>query len=471
MPFFNDIYLLLGMRFFVCLLLLTFATIAVSQQKGATDFEFLKTHIQKAYAGYPSGVKSDAFVKYAETLSRQSFTDTFAVLSKLTGYFNDLHLVLYDYKAPRQTDSNQCKQNERMVRQYFSGNRRSMDKREGYWVSDYGNCIMALMKTSANPLVYKGFLAETSTRALPGYCVLTLTGQSDGTFLTDYFEEGLGYRIFLKSRFRSDGALMVNAYGKWKKLNAYKPGLLKQYQPFDYEPAFTRLDSNTLLLKMADFGGYNVKKYDSILDNNKAIIEKANTLIVDVRNNMGGSVRNYTPWLKYICNKDILRASAEQLCSDMLINDLQEDTAYYRKKGDTVRYGRRLKSLRFMEENRGRFVPAAGDTFRCSGEKGPLNIAVLTNHATLSAGELLVLDFKQSGRVKVFGEPTGGAVDRLDAFQKDLPSGRYRLFIATSRRVLRKGEKHYDNTGILPDVPIPSSVQDWVAFVKAYYEK
>ncbi len=98
-------------------------------------------------------------------------------------------------------------------------------------------------------------------------------------------------------------------------------------------------------------------------------------------------------------------------------------------------------------------------------------MALLINYACQSAAEMMILECKQSKKVTLFGEHTMGAVDGLSYFPIGLPSGKYKLLMATGRRIIPPGGGPIDGVGIYPDVSINDNVADWIAFVKAYYEK
>ncbi len=453
------------------LLLFNGFTVSLAQQENKSDVSFLVKTIRSAYAGYRDKVEGRKFKQLVSHVKKNLATDTFAFLSKITLYFKDLHLILYDRNIGNKVDRDQCRQDSTAVVDYLDNPQLGKGHEEGYWISDLGNCIMGLQKVSSNPLVYKGFLVETKTKAPPGYCILTMTADDGGCFITDYREEGLAYRVFLRAKFRDSATLLVNSYGKWHKLASYQKGMLATSEPFTYKTELKTLDSNTILLKMPDFGAYNIKKVDSMVNANSAAFARSEHLIVDIRNNMGGSINNYMPLLPFLCDKDIVHPAASQLSSEELIRDMQEDLNYYRRKNNLIKVRAQQTMIEKMEANRNEFIYFDSDVFHCKPGRHRLKrVSVLVNNACLSAAELMLLDFRQSSIVKIFGENTGGAVDYLDALMLSLPSEKYVLLVATTKRVLTPEQGKFDDTGIMPDVWIPDTVSDWVQFVKDYYE-
>jgi Peptidase family S41 len=449
-----------------------FKLCGLSQKNLTPDIEFFAAKIKTVYAGYKEKVAGNQFDDLVSKVKKSNLKDTFKLLSKLTSFFNDLHLVLYDFNIAKKIDTGKCKIEKENILKYFESNRGQKDKYEGFWLSEFGNCIIGLKKISNFPVTYNGYIIETKTKLIPGFIILKLVNEKGKYFNTDYTEEGLGYRIFLKSKFKDSNTLLVNSYGKWKKIENYKSGYLNSETRFSFTPKLTVIDTNNILLKMADFGAYNIKIYDSIIKANDTVISRTQTLIIDIRNNTGGTINNYLPLLKYIYTNPILHSGGYKLCSDYLITDLKKDIEKYYSKGDTVKAKKAEKKLISMVAKRGTFLLVPADTLSSDLpiKPYPKNVAIITNNNCVSAAELMLLDFKQSKKVKVFGEITGGALDNLDALEIELPDTKYSLFIATTKRLLTPSQPKYDNIGIKPDIEISDRILNWVDFVKKYYE-
>lgn len=463
-------------KIYIAYLLIFFSCLpSFAQDSQSADFNFLVSKIKKDYPGYRDREKNNRykFNKFLLELGKYKTKDTFALLSKVTNFFNDLHLVLYDYNITKYIDSAQCEKDRRAILFYLNHKVEKKDDYEGFWLSDYGNCIIGLKKVKTSPLTYKGYIIETKTKAPIGYCVFKLVKEKNGDYYTDYKEEGLGYRIFLKSRFKNNNLLYLNSYGKWSKITGYKSKYLDSCKTFNYDISFSQLDKKIVLLTMPDFGGYNVKIVDSLIKTNDSIISNANLLILDIRNNMGGTIRNYLPLVPFVFTGTMTRPDGYQLCSEDAIADLEDDIKKLESRVfDTLKASIYLQRRNLMVANKGKFLFAKGEiiTNNLKRMKFPTDVAIIVNNNCLSAAELMLLDFKQSKKVKVFGERTGGAVDYLDAIQIKLPKSGNVLFIATSKRVINSHQPKYDNIGIEPDVFIPESTQNWIEFVKRQYE-
>lgn len=439
-----------------------------------SDIDFIAHTIKDTYAGYRDKVKGNEFDALIKRVKRSRSKDTFAVLSKITTYFKDHHVFMYDDGvSKRKIDTLQCKKDSQMIQHYFA-NTKPKDKYEGYWLSEYDNCVVAFKKVKSNPLTYHGYVMESKAKVIPGYCSIKMVRQKDGTFYTDYTGENLGFRAFLHAKFKNHNILWINSFGgKWYRVVNYKPNILLNKTTFSRKPNLISLDSNTMVLKMHDFSGYNVSRFDSIIKANESSIKKLNTLIVDIRNNTGGYISNYLPLLPYVYTNPIVHVGGYTLVSNNLLKQYDNKIKGYEAKGDTTNAKIYIDYRDTFATQKGQFYYIAGDTLANNLPvlSYPKNIAIVINNNCLSAAELMLLNLKQSNKVTLFGERTGGAVDYLNAMSFRLPYSGYYLSIASVKRALSDGAPSYDGKGIPPDVEIPDEVSDWIAFVKKYYDE
>jgi hypothetical protein len=439
------------------------------------DFDFLAFTIKDTYAGYRDKVKGNEFDALVHRIKHSSNKDTFALLSQMTNFFHDRHVLLTDDDIGKQkVDTVQCKKDSLRLVKYFSS-RKAKEQYEGYWLSEFDYCVIALKKVRSNPATYYGYIVETKMKAMPGYCILKMILQKDGTYYTDYTDENLAYRVFLYTKFKNESVLWGGAYGtRWRRVVNYKPGLLKKLTTFSYKPTLEKLDAKTVLLRMHDFGAYNIKQYDSIIKANKVLLDSTTTLIIDIRNNPGGYIKNYLPLLPYIYTGPIVRAGGYTIISNNYLKQHEEKIQRFLANGDTVSANNFIAYRdTFLVHRKGQSYYYNDDTLA----KGltilakPKNVAVITNNICASAAEMMLLHFRQSSKVKIFGEPTSGTVDYLSAMGFTLPKSKYSLTIPSAKRRIRENEPSYDATGIPPDIEIGDNVPDWIDFVKKYYHE
>jgi hypothetical protein len=221
---------------------------------------------------------------------------------------------------------------------------------------------------------------------------------------------------------------------------------------------------------MPDFGAYMVAVYDSLIKANAALLSRSRTWIIDVRDNPGGTIRCFLPLFPYVCTEPMRDADSYQLCSEALIEDTRSRWQRYKKMGDTARSARALRLIDTLERSKGSFRLEDGWIFPCDPLPNQVrHVALLVNHGSRSAAELLMLYLRQSKKARIFGENSGGAIDYLDEIAYWLPHTHFQFWIATVKRKITSDQPLYDKNGMPPDIRIGEDVTDWPAWVRAYY--
>lgn len=233
-----------------------------------------------------------------------------------------------------------------------------------------------------------------------------------------------------------------------------------------------QINDRTYLFKISGCTTKDYQIIDSIVKADAAKIKSATNLIVDISNNLGSSSSVVWPIFPFIFTNPIAKHvtsfySTEDNIQEW-INSIEEyklrpnyDTQYVKYMNEWIAY---------WQENSNIFTTNHADTFRYDSIYAkPKNVGLIINYACQSASELIILMFKQSKKVTVFGERTMGAIDYLDFYPLNTPSKKYSLYVASTKRVIPPGGKKYDGVGIYPDVTIPDYVADWQQFVVDNY--
>ena len=136
---------------------------------------------------------------------------------------------------------------------------------------------------------------------------------------------------------------------------------------------------------------------------------------------------------------------------------------------------RELERLnRIMRANLGKYVNPDARPFDIARRDAvlpfPKRVAVLIDGAG-STGEQFLLLARQSRKVTLFGQRnSAGVLDFANVVSMPSPSGRHSLQWATSRS-LRLPEDPVDPDGIPPDIRIPDSVMNPVAYAADWLER
>jgi hypothetical protein len=453
----------------ICLLLL----ISISSFGQKNDIDFLIEKIKADYPGYAAKTNNINFKQFVTKTISENKSDTFRIMGIIVDFFKDRHLDLIRLKEPIQKDSSLCKETSIRIKQYFN-NKVKKKRYEGYWLNDYNNCVMALKRVGPNKFI--GYVSESrdSNLLFPGMVAYEFDSIAPNTFLTKFTSDYSGAMFYIRSAFKNDSVLITGANGKWKKMNAYRPRMINNLPIVSDKASAQLLDSNNFLITIPISTSSNAEIVDSLVKANYQLISRTKNLIIDIRQNMGGTVKAYLPLLPFIYSKPIVKINVAMYCSKDGIQRVKENIAAYIQKGNVdSSFLKDWEALVKMEEDSiGKFISVPADTLRYDSVMPyPQHVGIIINYANQSAAEMMLLDCMQSSKVTLFGEHTMGAVDYLDYYPIDLPSKKYQLKIASTKRIIPPGESNLDYKGIYPDIQISDAEKNWVDFVKAYYEK
>jgi C-terminal processing protease CtpA/Prc len=227
------------------------------------------------------------------------------------------------------------------------------------------------------------------------------------------------------------------------------------------------VSEKTVLLCLSSFEHNYVERIKKLLTDNRKAIESSENLIIDVRNNLGGTYDAYVDLLPYIHTNNVRGLGMEFLVTQTLIDGIE---GWY---DDEEGKNRAKEWISIFKKKMGEFVNTDStdyyvDTIKLA-EHSPKQVVILVNRRTASSGEAFVFDAKQSKKVKILGTPTYGALDYGSASFFDFGCKNYKLMMPTWRS-MRLPDYPIDNIGIQPDIYLDKSVKDWVQFAVDYLE-
>jgi Peptidase family S41 len=233
--------------------------------------------------------------------------------------------------------------------------------------------------------------------------------------------------------------------------------------------------ANTLVLRIPSFNG-NLQGYiDSVLTANHEKIISTKNLVIDVRNNGGGSDGSYQEIIKYLYTNPI-RIVGVQMLSTPLNNKRMESYLDYPDITDEDRdwVNGQLKKLndnlgKFVDQNEEKvFIQTLDSVYAY-----PQNVAILINENDASTTEQFLLAAKQSTKVKLFGTTTAGMLDISNMNFVKSPCGTIEMGYCLSKSY-RIPHMAIDGMGLQPDYYLDESIPDyeWVEYAeKTFSEK
>ncbi len=454
-------------------LFLSFSKFSIAQNTkiNIQDFHFIEEKIRKNYPAYKE--KYNDRYKNMLTIVKQNILQeadsvaTFQELIKPVMFFKDLHMRLQSTK-PIYFYSIFC---EKKMKEINGKIKNSKSKYEGYWLSDYNDHIIYLQSSQKRKDSYlEAVVIESANKSVKrGSIKFYITrNKIDKYNITNYISSK-GIMAGVYSYFPATDTLITGLQSRWSRIKDYYPGYLSKYIPIEDQVELKLLDTNTIAIKIprSDFSAKSM--VDSLVKVNKALIEKTPNLIIDVRNNTGGSWGVYGSLFPYIFTNPIITGEQFRYCADDFIEKQRERVEQESRDSSQIEsYVSDKEFLDSMIKYRGSFIYLKPDTIMFDSIKMfPRKVIILTNYRCISATEMFIKMCQQSKKVIIAGERTWGAIDNVGVITFDSPTGNYKLLIPRTKNFYGKTPP-LDFMGINPDINIPPQESDGYHFINNY---
>lgn len=233
-------------------------------------------------------------------------------------------------------------------------------------------------------------------------------------------------------------------------------------------PLFKKLDDKTVVFRIPSFSHSEKKIIDSIINVNQDIILSTENMIIDLRNNGGGSDASFQRLLPIIYTNPIREVGVHFLSTPLNNKRMEEFTTDPDFSEEDRIWAK--KALEKLNNNIGEFVDieetdvtiARFDTVY----KYPKNVGIIINEGNGSTTEQFLLAAKQSKKVKLFGTTTFGVLDISNMNFITSPCNDFRLGYCLSKSK-RIPDFSIDDKGIQPDFYIDKTIPKytWINFV------
>ena len=234
--------------------------------------------------------------------------------------------------------------------------------------------------------------------------------------------------------------------------------------PDQHTPRYRSLSSRTALITVPSFHDRYGSAIAKVVARNAQNLARHNNLIIDVRGNGGGSDSSFEPLMALTDANPRFLVGAEYLATPANIAGSEAICGLYALDSTTCRAFMKpvLQAMRAGQS--GDYVLPANETRSTRVEPRrvlirPKRVAVLIDKGCASTCEEFLINVRQSFKVKLFGRTTFGAIDYGNLRPYELPSGKRRLFYATSRS-LRLPAQPFEPNGIAPDQFLPAPAAD-----------
>lgn len=230
-------------------------------------------------------------------------------------------------------------------------------------------------------------------------------------------------------------------------------------------PTIETLSTKTLRLTLKNFEPYNRDALIALIKARYADLEGHPNWVIDVRGNGGGSDFSYQPLMPWLMQDEFASAGTEILATRANIEGWTRVCALYAPGDSECEKSLSDPIARMRKAAPGAYV-AMDDSGAMSYHRverlephRPSRVAILIDGGCASSCEQFALEARQSFNVKLIGQHTFGALDYSNLRTHDLPSGRRRLWHATTRSTRIPGLM-VDVAGVPPDIYLPIEAGD-----------
>jgi hypothetical protein len=288
---------------------------------------------------------------------------------------------------------------------------------------------------------------------------------------------GIYYMLNHSSMELKDIRLLGNNYlqfdnGVWERLNPVFPRDKELDTYFRFMetrlPQFEKLNATTAILRIPSFDESFRKNIDSLVLANKKIITSTENLIIDLRNNGGGSDGSFSELIPLIYTDPIRTIGVEYLSTPLNNKRMEEFLNDPDSSDEDKRWIK--EALTKLNANIGKFVSldsaaVSVDTYD-TVYAYPRNVGIIINGGNGSTTEQFLLAAKQSKKVKLFGTTTFGSLDISNMYSVKSPCKDYELGYCLSKSK-RIPEFTIDGKGLQPDFLIDKTIpqHEWIQFV------
>jgi len=433
------------------------------------EFLYVKGFIEQNYAGFKdkqaqiTKTAYDEMSRKFQSLSKSATENCLLLIAQYLDSFKDQHIQIGSRFDATKLDSNDISKRPlfKVSNQKLAALSRATGK-EGIYVFRHDSSYkIAVIKDSTAVHDYVGVIINSK---LPYWKAGQL--KFEAKRVNDSLYKGILYmrNHMPKVEYFFFGKNRVG--GDW-----LREGAVWEEANYDYTPvAAQQLSSKTLYLKIASFSPSNAKNIDSLLKAHEAALATTPNLVLDLRDNGGGSYFTYAPLLPYLYTQPVKSIGVDVLATESNINGwkvLLDDPEIPEQNKKSI-----AGIIANMEKQKGGLVNIVSDYVDSSYQPMPYpkKVVVLMNGGCASTTEQFLLFAKQSNKVILVGEPTQGTLDYSNMREANFSCMPYVLRYATTRsRRLDVGEG-IDNVGIQPHILLTKN-KNWIEEAQKIAEK
>jgi hypothetical protein len=447
---------------FITIAFLGLPFLTQAQCKCQEEFSKIKNHLELNYAGFKDKVTPKNSKKYKEFTAQKeqvaarakNKSQCYFVINQWMSYFNDNHLyTVLNAEAIEKIDPKKLQTDFPIEKLAVSEAQikklENVKGIEGIYTKKGEGFSIAVLKNKNSFRDYVAVVIKSSDSKF-----------ANGTVLAELKEKSAKEYFFL---YNSSNKLAFSTIKP--KDNELISGFVKNgkeiidNQNYNFEAKL--LNEKTLYFNIPSFSWDAKPIIDSLFAAQKENLSKSSNLILDLRNNGGGSDDVYYIISPYLYTQPIKGIGLDMFASndnikgwELMLQDPNlpsENKAEYQKMVDKLKLNLN-QNVNIVED----YVDSSHTPMLF-----PKNVVILINEGCASSTEQFLLEAKQSKKVTLMGQNTMGTLDYSNLRESNFCEIPYKIYTPTTRtRRIDLGEG-IDGIGIKPNIYLTEK-QDWV---------
>lgn len=441
-----------------------------------TELKFVIDYYERNLPGFKDNVTPETkptYEKLKQTLLSSSKTSTtkvdcFKTLTHYVEFFKDNHSSIYmqtadinerDDKALKKFyKSDIYKETENITLQEADLKVYAPDDIRGIYQIEDSTYVIAIVPNQTAFRDYVGIILFSKSKLWTrGQVKMELKQKDKGKF--EAFVYMRNHSLSYRPHFNLNNGVLGDTWFKTNLKKKVAHNMLNQH-----ELVFKSLDDSTHYMRIPTFSGDYTAVLNSFFEKHHADLVKKPYLIIDVRNNGGGSDRNAALLLKYVYTNPIPEDVMDHYVTTDNLNmwerwyaDLSQDTLNYDKEYLTTF----LEEIEQMKQaSLGSFIKRGEpDSIRIENPSTEIKrIAIITNKHCASSCETLLFWARESKKTLITGENSGGYVGYGENGSLRTPCFNFLLTCTMTRY---RDQRSFEVVGIPPDYELDLN-SDWI---------
>lgn len=342
----------------------------------------------------------------------------------------------------------------------ISGKKRKnkLEDIENTYRSDDGVYTVAVVKSKNNFRDYAGVIVSSQTPLWQkGQVKFELKHKGGNRY--DMYQYMRNHAIVYSKNVTLTAGILNDS---WFNIQLKNPQAYNTNVPWKLE--YREPDPETAYLRIPTFNANWYAKLDTFYRKYDSLILTKPNLIIDVRNNGGGSDACVWPLLKYIYTKPFRTDYVDVYVTQ---ENIRKSIAWYdENKNDTVNFDRPYLDEVLAEIESMKNAPDHSFIPRSSGElvqldqtrQFPKKVAIITNKYCASSCETLLFVARESDKAIIVGENSGGYVGYGEVSTVQTPHFHFDLVCSMTRY---QQQREFEEIGISPDYYLNND-SEWI---------